>query len=132
VIYERYFQAAERQRWRLETDVRWGEIDIESARRDEATLEALRDAALIESFAPMFALKGLEVWWDSVEESAIASIQFYEEYKHYFALRKYLGAVGIEIPDREVLDLRAPAVASHYNDRVRQLANYMISEHFTA
>lgn len=132
MIYERYFQTAERHRWRLETDVPWSGIDGTLARRDESILDALRDAALIESFAPMFALKGLEVWWDSVEESAIASIQFYEEYKHYFALEKYLGAVGISIPERELISLREAKIDSHYRDRVRQLANYMISEHFTA
>jgi hypothetical protein len=132
MIYERYFETAERQRWKLETDIPWSELDVPLAKRDEQTLHTLRDAALIESFAPMFALKGLEAWWDSVEESAIASIQFYEEYKHYFALKKYLAAVGVEIPDRELIALREPRIEMHYSDRVRQLANYMISEHFTA
>jgi len=131
VIYEKYFALAEKQRWQLET-LPWDAVDAPLAKSQPEILEKLRDAAIIESYAPMFALKGLEIWWNSVEESAIASIQFYEEYKHYFALKRYLDTVGVEIPDREIVAAREGNFGTHYPDRIRQLANYMISEHFTA
>ena len=69
---------------------------------------------------------------DSVEESAVASIQFYEEYKHYYALKRYLDVVGIPIPEREIVEVRTPNFGQFYADRTRHLANYMMSEHFTA
>ena len=132
MIYERYFKISEQDRWRLEADIPWSEINVEQAKKRPEILDNLRGAALIESYAPMYALKGLEVWWNSIEESAIASIQFYEEYKHYYALKRYLDALGLGIPEREILEVRQKNFGTHYPDRVRQLANYMMSEHFTA
>ena len=132
MIYERYFKISEQDRWRLEADIPWSEINVEQAKKQPEILDNLRGAALIESYAPMYALKGLEVWWNSIEESAIASIQFYEEYKHYYALKRYLDALGLGIPEREILEVRQKNFGTHYPDRVRQLANYMMSEHFTA
>lgn len=132
MIYERYFKQSEADRWQLETDVPWQEVNGELAAAQPDILEDLRNAALIESYAPMFALKSLHLWWDSVEESAVASIQFYEEYKHYFALKRYLESVGYEIPDREIIEVRQKNYGAYYQDRTRQLANYMMSEHFTA
>ncbi len=132
MIYSKYYRIAERDRWQLETDIDWAHIDSALANSQPSIIEALKGAALIESYAPMFALKGLEVWWNSPEESAIASIQFYEEYKHFYALQRYLQAIGHGIPDREVIEVREKNVGSHYPDRIRQLANYMLSEHFTA
>jgi hypothetical protein len=132
MVFQKYFQVSEQGRWRLESDIPWERTDEEMALQQPDVLSLLRDAALIESYAPMFALKSLEIWWNSVEESAVASIQFYEEYKHYFALQRYLARVGIVIPEREIIEVRSRNFGTHYPDRVRQLANYMISEHFTA
>jgi hypothetical protein len=132
MIFEEYFKTTEKQRWSLEEDIPWQKIDIDLARSQPDILENLNLAALIESYAPMYALKGLGVWWNSIEESAIASIQFYEEYKHYFALKRYLEPVGYTIPDQEIIDAREKNFSAVYEDRIAQLANYMISEHFTA
>jgi hypothetical protein len=132
MVYERYFKLTESDRWELESDVPWNRIDAEVACAQPDVLQKLRSAALIESYAPMFALKSLSLWWESVEESAIASIQFFEEYKHYYALKRYLDAVGMEIPEREVIEVRQRNFGGPNGDRARHLANYMISEHFTA
>lgn len=132
MVYERYFKLTESDRWELESDVAWHEIDVGVACAQPDVLQKLRSAALIESYAPMFALKSLSLWWESVEESAIASIQFFEEYKHYYALKRYLDAVGMEIPEREVIEVRQRNFGGSCGDRARHLANYMISEHFTA
>jgi len=132
MVFEKCFRLSESDRWRLETDIPWGQIDVEQALARPDVLEKLRDAALIESYAPMFALKSLHLWWDSIEESAVASIQFYEEYKHYYALKRYLDALGLSIPEREVIEVRSLNFGASYGDRTRHLANYMMSEHFTA
>jgi hypothetical protein len=132
MIFERYFKLTESDRWELESDIPWDEIDAGMAGAQPDVLEKLRSAALIESYAPMFALKSLNLWWESVEESAIASIQFFEEYKHYYALKRYLDAVSMEIPEREVIEVRQRNFGGPSGDRARHLANYMISEHFTA
>jgi rubrerythrin len=132
MVFERYFKLTESDRWELERDIPWREIDAGMAAAQPDVLEKLRSAALIESYAPMFALKSLNLWWESVEESAIASIQFFEEYKHYYALKRYLDAVGMEIPEREVIEIRQRNFGGPAGDRARHLANYMISEHFTA
>ncbi len=132
MTYEKYFKLSETDRWQLETDVPWQDLDVERAAGQPEILEELRSAALIESYAPMYALKSLHLWWDSVEESAVASIQFYEEYKHYFALKRYLEPLGVTIPEREIVEVRQKNFGTFYQDRARQLANYMMSEHFTA
>jgi hypothetical protein len=132
MVFEKYFRQAENDRWRLETDIPWADADLDLAASRPDVLESLRSAALIESYAPMFALKSLHLWWDSIEESAVASIQFYEEYKHYYALKRYLEPLGYTIPEREVVHVRQRNFGVFYEDRTRQLANYMISEHFTA
>jgi rubrerythrin len=132
MVYENYFRLSESDRWRLETDVPWDQIDQQAAFAQPDVLDKLREAAMIESYAPMFALKSLHLWWDSLEESAVASIQFYEEYKHYYALKRYLDAIGMPIPEREVVEVREKNFGEFYGDRTRHLANYMMSEHFTA
>src|SRR5437868_1780853 len=116
MIYERYFKLTESDRWQLETDEPWAQIDVELASTQPDVIEKLRAAALIESYAPMFALKSLSLWWESIEESAIASIQFFEEYKHYYALKRYLDAVGVEIPEREVVEVRQHNFGAPYGD----------------
>jgi len=132
MIFEKYFRQSEHDRWRLETDIAWDATDRELALSKPDVLENLRSAALIESYAPIFALKSLHLWWDSLEESAVASIQFYEEYKHYYALKRYLDPLGYAVPEREVVEVRQRGFGTFYENRTRQLANYMISEHFTA
>lgn len=131
-IFAQYLQKTERNRWNLESDVPWEELDVALALEQPDILATLRQAALVESYAPMYALKGLQLWWDSIEESAVASIQFYEEYKHYVALSRYLQPLGYDIPEREIIGARQKNAGSSYPDRTRQLTNYMISEHFTA
>ncbi len=133
LVYDTYLETGESTRWHMTKDVPWKDVDRDLALSQPHILDELRLAALIESYAPMYALKSLELWWDSIEESAIASIQFYEEYKHFFALKKYLEPLGYDVPEREIIEVRQKNHDTHYSsDRVRQLANYMISEHFTA
>lgn len=132
MVYEDYFKLSESDRWRLETDIPWADVNIETSLGQPDILEKLRAAAMIESYAPMFALKSLHLWWDSLEESAVASIQFFEEYKHYYALKRYLDAIGMPIPEREVIEVREKNFGEFYGDRTRHLANYMMSEHFIA
>jgi hypothetical protein len=132
MLYEKFFKMAEKDRWQLETDIPWSAVNSGLALSQPEILESLRSAALIESYAPMYALKGLEVWWDDLEISAIASTQFYEEYKHYYVLKRYLEPLGYGVPDREILEARQKNFGTHYPDRIKQLANYFMSEHFTA
>jgi len=130
-MYEKYLKQTETSRWELSSAIQWSAIKPDQ--NDKKAIQLLENAALIESFAPVFVMRGLSAWWDKVDESAIASIQFYDEYKHFYAIRKYLSLCGVQINDKKVIELRKKGYQSQKDtDKYRYLANYMISEHFTA
>ena len=66
MIYADYLSTAEMQRWTLDTDIAWDDIDPRLAHRDTALLQRMRDSALIESFFPIFTCRAMEVLWDDV------------------------------------------------------------------
>lgn len=133
MIFDAYFKTTEKLRWRLEDDIPWKSIDHKKARKQGDIIKILRDATLIESFAPISHMRMLEVHWDDIDVSGVLSIQLFEEYKHYHVLKKYLDAIGEVITEEEILEKRhknknAPEDQS---DPITQLAKYFMSEHFT-
>jgi hypothetical protein len=132
-IYDDYLTQAELQRWILDADVGWGRIDGALARAQPALLDQVRDAALIESYFPIYTTRLMRVLWDQIDATAVFSIQLYESYKHFYVLNRYLEAVDYRpIAQEEIVEVRRRNLDARVDDAVGELARYMVSEHFAA
>lgn len=132
-LYDDYLTTAELQRWILDVEVSWDRIDPVVARTQPDVLDQLRDAALIESYFPIYTSGMMRAFWDQVDVTAVFSVQLYESYKHFHALNRYLELVEhAPVTDEEIVDMRRRSLGFEVGDRIRELARYMISEHFAA
>ena len=135
-LYERQAAAATRGGWSVERDIRWRDIDRARARARPGILVGLRDAALIEAFHPVNLARLLRLMWDDVDGSAVFSLELYEGFKHFHALRLYLDAVGHEpaITDAEIVEMRraGAAVDVASDGLIGRLVEFMLSEHLAA
>ena len=132
-LYARSATAADRGSWSVERDIQWRNIDRGRAHARPQILSALRDAALIESYHPVNLARLLKVMWDDVDACVVFSLELYEGFKHFHALRCYLEAIDYEpaITDEELVDIRraqADIVVSP-NEIVERLVEFMLSEH---
>ncbi len=100
MIYADYLSTAEMQRWNLDTDIAWDDIDPQLALGQPALLRRVRDSALIESFFPIFTCRAMERLWDDIAATAVFSIQLYESYKHFHVFNQYLHRVGLRADRR--------------------------------
>jgi hypothetical protein len=133
--YTRLAGAADRGHWSVERDVRWGDVDAARALTRPDLLAQLRDAALIESFHPVHLGWMLDDLWDDVEGCVAVSLELYEGFKHFHALRAYLDAVGYEprITDGEIVAAREGARrAGPSGTLVERLVEFMLSEHLAS
>jgi hypothetical protein len=133
VTYAYYLSTAEMQRWVLDFDIAWDDIDAGLAHRDTALLQRVRDSALIESFFPIFTCRAMDVLWNDTSATAVFSIQLYESYKHFHVFNQYLERVDFRpIADDELIEIRRRNATLHYEDGTMLLTRYMMSEHFAA
>jgi len=128
LTFERFFAITETHRWRLEEDLDWNGIRPELVTAAET--KVLRGSALVESFAPGYGADLLTTFAKDVAMSSFLTIQLYEEFKHFHALRRYLHHLGIDVTDAELSEKRAHCVA--YSDPLVPLLKFGISEIFTA
>jgi len=135
-LYSRHARAADRGAWSVEHDVRWLEINRVRALAQPDILSKLRDAALIESFHPVNLSRLIRFAWDDIDAGVVFSLEMYEGFKHFHALRLYLDAVGYEprITDEELRQIRQRADRNDLDpsDRVGPLVEFMLSEHLAA
>ena len=133
MIYDEYLTQAELQRWILEADVAWVRLDVPLARSRPDLLEQVRDSALIESYFPVYTTRLMRALWDQVDVTSVFSVQLYESYKHFYVLNRYLELVDAHpIADEELIAVRRRNLDTAIDDPIRELARYMISEHFAA
>jgi hypothetical protein len=133
MIYADYLSTSEMQRWVLDFDVPWDEIDPRLSLAQPDLLDRVRDSALIESYFPLFTTRAIEVLWDDASATAVFSVQLYESYKHFHVFNQYLDRVGYRpISDEEIVAVRRRNQALRYDDGTRLLTRYMMSEHFAA
>jgi hypothetical protein len=93
----------------------------------------VRDSALIESYFPVYTTRLMRALWDQVDATSVFSVQLYESYKHFYVLNRYLEVVDANpIDDAELVAIRRRNLDTPIDDPVRELARYMISEHFAA
>lgn len=132
-LYARSASAADRGAWSVERDIMWSNIDRERAHARPDVLAALRDAALIESYHPVNLARLMRAMWDDVDASVVFSIELYEGFKHFHALRWYLDVVGYApaITDDELVEIRrAQAEVEVSRDEIiERLVEFMLSEH---
>lgn len=135
-LYARHAAAAERGSWSLERDVRWTEIDRDLALAQPDILAKLRDAALIESYHPVNLARLIRLTWDDLDAGVVFSIEMYEGFKHFHALRRYLDAVAYRplITDDELRDIRrsTATVDLDRSDPIAPLVEFMLSEHLAS
>ena len=133
MIYADYLSTAEMQRWNLDIDIAWDDVDVGLALGQRALLQRVRDSALIESFFPIFTCRAMDQLWEDVAATAVFSIQLYESYKHFHVFNQYLHRVGYHpIADEEIAAVRRRNLGLRYDDGTRLLTHYMMSEHFAA
>jgi hypothetical protein len=133
MIYADYLSTAEMQRWTLDTDIAWDDIDPQLALQQPELLKRVRDSALIESFFPIFTCRAMDRLWDDIAATAVFSIQLYESYKHFHVFNQYLHRVRYDpIEDEEIAAIRQRNLGLQYEDGTRLLTQYMMSEHFAA
>jgi len=132
-IYARSAAAADRGSWSVERDIAWRNIDRNRAFARPEILAALRDAALIESYHPVNLSRLLKVMWDDVDAGVVFSLELYEGFKHFHALRSYLEAIDYEpaITDDELVEIRRAqsAVEVAPAEIIEKLVEFMLSEH---
>lgn len=134
--YERHAAAADRGSWSVERDIDWSAVDANVARRQPEILDALRAAALIESFHPVNLARLMRASWDDVDAGVCFSLEAYEGFKHFHALRLYLEAVGHEpvLGDEELVAARRAGAALEIPPAslLESLVEFMLSEHLAA
>lgn len=132
-LYARTAAAADRGGWSVERDVDWKSIDRHLAFSHPGILAALRDAALIESYHPVNLSRLMKVMWDDIDACVTFSLELYEGFKHFHALRWYLDAIGFEprITDAELVELRREQseVTVDESEIIERLVEFMLSEH---
>src|SRR5262249_20137758 len=135
-LYVRHAAAADRGAWSVERDVRWDDIDADLARARPAVLDALRDAALIESFHPVHLSELMAATLDDVDAGVVFSLELYEGVKHFHALRRYLDRVehSPAITDASLAEVRRASLAETPRafDLVERLVEFMLSEHLAS
>ena len=133
MTYAEYLSTSELQRWFVETDIAWDEIDVALARSQPDLLNRLRNSALIESFFPILTPRVLDVLWDDPTATAIFSVQLYESYKHFHVFNLYLEKIGWHpLTDADLVAVRRRNLGLKYDSATRVLTQYFMSEHFAA
>ena len=121
------------QRRLFEDKVDWSGLDRRRALAHPEYLELLREACLVESYLPIYTGKMMALFWDDLDATTIFTIEAVEAYGHYYVLRRYLESVGYKpITDQEVIELRDRERSEVYSDEIRELVNFMGTEHFAA
>ena len=111
----------------------WNTINRDVALSQPELLEQVRESALIESYFPLYTTNLLRTCWDQIDLTSVFSVQLYESYKHFYVLNRYLEIVGHHpLTDEDLIEVRKRNLQNRIDDPIRELARYMISEHFAA
>jgi hypothetical protein len=111
----------------------WKRIDRKAALAKTELLDLVREACLIESYFAVYCARMMNLFWYDVAATSIFSIETYEAFFHYAALRRYLDEVDYRpVTDDEIRELREKARDEVSQDELRELVNFMATEHFAA
>ena len=134
MLYDEYLTQAELQRWILDADVAWTRIRSGARARPAglARSDPRRGADRVctspSTRRGSSARSGIRS--TSRRSSPCSSTS---RYKHFYVLNRYLDLVGYRpIGDDELIEIRKRNLDTVVSDPIRELARYMISEHFAA
>lgn len=134
--YERHAVASERGAWSVERDIAWDAIDASLAFRTPDVLAALRDAVVVESFHPVNLARLMRATWDDIDAGVAFSLEAYEGFKHFHALRRYLETIGYQptVTDEELVGARRAGadLSIEPDELIERLVEFMLSEHLAA
>ena len=135
-LYVRHATAAELGSWSVERDIRWDAIDARKALTRKDLLGSLRDAAIVESYHPVYIGRLLRIAGEDVDAGALLSLDLYDGFKHFHALRTYLDTVRYEpaITDADILAARRTVSEEWYEagELTTRLVTFMLSEHLAS
>lgn len=121
------------QRERLDRLFPWDRLDRDAALRRPDLLDLVREACLIESYFAVYTARMMRLLWYDVAATSIFSIEAFEAYVHFATLRRYLDEVGYRpVSDEEIRLLREKDLEETATDELRELINFMATEHFAA
>lgn len=108
-------------------------VDPKLALMNTKVLDLVREACLIESYFGLYISHMLDIFRYDLNAAAVFTIEAYEAYSHYIILNKYLEIVDYKpIQDDEIIELRKREKATQINDEIKELVNFMGSEHFSS
>jgi hypothetical protein len=135
-MYHRHAAASDRGHWTVERDVDWSAVEVDAALAQPELLAALRDAAVIEGFHPVNLTRLIRCFWDDVDACVVFSLEMYEGFRHFHALRRYLDHVGYapRITDEELVASRRGGIGREIprEEGMAHLVEFMLSEHLAA
>jgi hypothetical protein len=135
-MYQRHAAASDRGRWSVERDIAWDSIDKELAHARPEVLEQMRSAALIESYHPVNLARLMLATRRDVDAGVCLSLEAFEGFKHFHALRLYLEAVDYSpaITDADLVSIResVPVDAIPEGHVLEHLVEFMLSEHLAS
>lgn len=135
-LYARHSAAAERGRWSVTADIRWGDIDIQRARRQPEVLRAVRSAARELSAHSADVARMLLAVIRDVHACAVLTLDLHDGLKHFHALRTYLDTVEFApaLSDEELADARGAvnAPALHFDDCTSALVACLLAQHMAS
>src|ERR1700691_1605774 len=133
MIYDEYLTTAELQRWILEIDVAWNQIDRDRALNQPTLLDQMHDSALIESYFPIYTSALVRRMWDQLDVTSVFYVQLYASSMNFYVLNRYLNLVDYRpVSDDELVAVRQRNLENVIADPLAELTRYMISEHFAA
>ena len=111
----------------------WQDIDRDLALSNTHVLDLVRESCLIESYFATYTGKMMELFWYDVRATSMYTIEALEAYTHFYMLRRYLATIGYRpVSDEEIRALREKDRGISYTDEVRELVNFMATEHFAS
>ncbi len=111
----------------------WQNIDKNKALEGKRVLDLVREACLIEAYFGIYVANMISLLKEDLEATSMFTIEGFEAYSHYYILRKYLDIVDYRpIKDEEIIALRKKDKDVKYDDEIKELVNFMATEHFAA
>ncbi|MEM3074346.1 MAG: hypothetical protein QW727_00155 [Candidatus Pacearchaeota archaeon] len=111
----------------------WESIDKAQALENKRVLDLIREACLIEAYFGIYVANMISLLKEDLEATSMFTIEGFEAYSHYYILRKYLDIINYKpIKDEEILAIREKDKDVKYDDEIKELVNFMATEHFAA
>ena len=124
LLYEKHYQKLEKIRWNLKDDVAWDTLRPDLI--TPAQVELVKNICMTE-IGSLFATEAfLRDFNDNIDFSCFISVWYYEEMKHFMALKQYLSLLDVEIPEDRLQKLRMTVPESNQETI---LMIHFLSEH---